>query len=99
VQLDGSIAIQTQPTPEEVARVLKNEPRDNTTETPWLNALLGTYAGVQLINSLVAFNLLQEGYGTRKHTQHMHAACSICIWCHSMLQGIHIMCSSCALQR
>ncbi|WIA13068.1 hypothetical protein OEZ85_006672 [Tetradesmus obliquus] len=63
VVLDGSIALQTQPTPQEVARVLKTEPADNTTPQSWLNALLGTYAGLQLLNSFVAFNLLQESYG------------------------------------
>jgi hypothetical protein len=63
VALDGSIALQTQPTPQEVARVLKNEPRDNTTPTTWLNLLLSSYAGLQLLNSIVAFNLLQQGYG------------------------------------
>jgi hypothetical protein len=46
-----------------VARVLKNEPRDNTTPTTWLNLLLSSYAGLQLLNSIVAFNLLQQGYG------------------------------------
>jgi hypothetical protein len=61
--LDGSIAMQTQPTPQEVARVLKNEPLNNTTPTTWLNLLLSSYAGLQLLNSIVAFNLLQQGYG------------------------------------
>jgi hypothetical protein len=63
VALDGSIALQTQPTAQEVARVLKNEPRDNTTPTTWLNLLLSTYAGLQLLNSIVAVNQLQQGYG------------------------------------
>lgn len=43
--------------------MLKTEPADNTTPQSWLNALLGTYAGLQLLNSFVAFNLLQESYG------------------------------------
>jgi hypothetical protein len=74
VALDGSIALQTQPTPQEVARVLKTEPRDNTTAQAWLNALLGTYAGLQLLNSFVAFNLLQESYGACMH----HALFALC---------------------
>jgi hypothetical protein len=63
VAVGGGVTIEAQPTPADVARVTKDEPRDNMQPVLWLNALLSGYAGLQLLNAITAFDLLQEGYG------------------------------------
>jgi len=63
VTVGGGIAVETEPTPADVARVTQNEPRDNQAPVLWLNLLLSSYSGLQLLNTLTAFNLLQEAYG------------------------------------
>lgn len=63
VAVAGGITLQTQPSPAEVASVIRDEPRDNMQPVLWLNALLSSYAGLQLLNAITSFELLQEGYG------------------------------------
>lgn len=63
VAVADGITLETQPTPEEVARVTRDEPRDNMQPVLWLNALLSGYAGLQLLNGITAWDQLQEGYG------------------------------------
>lgn len=63
VTVGDGITTETQPTPADVARVTKDEPRDNMQPVLWLNALLSGYAGLQLLNAITAFDLIQEGYG------------------------------------
>jgi hypothetical protein len=63
VTVGGGITMETQPTPADVARVTKDEPRDNMQPVLWLNALLSGYAGLQLLNAITAFDMIQEGYG------------------------------------
>lgn len=63
VAVADGVGVVTQPTQQEVDRVTKEEPSDNTRPVLWVNALLSTYAGLQLLNAITAFDLLQEGYG------------------------------------
>lgn len=59
----GEVTAQVEIDDDDTDRVFRSEPEQNTTPVPWVNALLSTYAGVQLLNTITAFNLLQEGYG------------------------------------
>lgn len=63
VTVGGGIAVETQPSSADIARVTKDEPRDNQAPVLWLNLLLSSYAGLQLLNGMTALNLLQESYG------------------------------------
>jgi hypothetical protein len=65
VAVGGGVTVETQPSPADVARVTQDEPRDNMQPVLWLNALLSGYAGLQLLNAITAFDLLQEGYGEK----------------------------------
>lgn len=67
VAVTGGVTLETQASPAEVARVIKDEPRDNMQPVLWLNALMSSYAGLQLLNAITAFDLLQEGFGESQH--------------------------------
>eukprot|EP00878_Enallax_costatus_P000934 GHUV01001064.1.p1 GENE.GHUV01001064.1~~GHUV01001064.1.p1 ORF type:complete len:693 (+),score=197.31 GHUV01001064.1:200-2278(+) len=62
VPANTSIAL-LQPTPDDIDRVLQREPVDNTTLVPWIDTLLATYAGAQLLNSIVSLRLLLDSNG------------------------------------
>lgn len=48
---------------DEVKRVTYIEPTTNTQNVDWIRALLVTYAGAQLLSSVVAFNMLLASEG------------------------------------
>lgn len=87
---DG-VAIETQPREGEEKRVLEIEPTDNTTFVPWVNAVLASYVGLQLLNTVTAVIVLQEGAGEGCG---QHVAVGM-LWCPAAVQE-WVSCHGCA---